>query len=56
MDYSKESKNEGKNPRGGGECTLTFSYIRMLGSFFWGHNFEFHFFGEFSEKLIFFWV
>ena len=53
MDYSKESKNEGKNSRG---CTLTFSYIRMLGSFFLGHNFEFQFFGEFSEKLIFFWV
>ena len=40
--------------RGGG--TLIFSYIRRLGSFFGGQNFEFQYFWGFSEKLIFFGV
>ena len=42
--------------QGGGGGTLIFSYIRRLGSFFWGQNFEFQYFWGFSEKLIFFGV
>ena len=34
--------------------TLIFSYIRRLGSFFGGQNFEFQYFLGFSEKLTFF--
>ena len=30
--------------------TLIFSYIRRLGSYFWVQNFEFQFFGGFSEE------
>ena len=39
---------------GGGTCTLIFSYIRRLGSFFWIQNFEFqYFFGVFRKINIF---
>ena len=34
----------------GGGGTLIYSYIRRLGSFFGVQNFEFKFFGGFSEK------
>ena len=37
-------------PRGGGGGTLIFSYIRRLGPFFGGQNFEFQYFFGFSEK------
>ena len=40
---------QGKKPRGGGG-TLIFSYIRRLGPFFGGSNFEFRYFLGFSEK------
>ena len=33
--------------------TLIFSRIHRLGLFFWVQNSEFHFFGGFSEKKIF---
>ena len=39
-------------PRGGGG-TQVFSCIHRLRSFFVGSNFEFHYFGGFSEKTIF---
>ena len=43
-------------PRGeGGWGTLIFSYIRRLGSFLGGQNFEFQYFWGF-RKIIFFWV
>ena len=35
---------------GGGGGSLIFSYIHRLGPFFWVQNFEFQFFGGFSEK------
>ena len=35
---------------GGGGGTLIFSYIRRLGPFFGGQNFEFQYFFGFSEK------
>ena len=41
-------------PRGGGGCTLIFSCIRRLRSFFGVLNFEFQYFWGFSEKRIFF--
>ena len=40
-------------PQGGGG-TLIFVYIHRLGSFFSVQNFEFQYFGGFSEKKIFF--
>ena len=39
-----------RTPRG---YSLIFPYIRRLGSFFWVQNFEFQYFGGFSEKKIF---
>ena len=39
---------------GGGGGTLIFTYIPRLESFFGVQNFEFQYFGGFSEKLIFF--
>ena len=38
---------------GGGGGNLVFSSIRRLWSFFGVQNFEFHYFGGLSEKLIF---
>ena len=43
-----------KMERGSQRGTLTFPFIRRLGSFFWVQNFEFQYFFVFSEKLIFF--
>ena len=44
---------KGITPRGEGG-TLLFSYIRRLGPFFGGQNFEFqYFFGVFRKKIFF---
>ena len=42
-------------PKGGAWGTLIFSYIRRLGSFLWGQNFEFqYFFFGFQKNKYFF--
>ena len=42
-------------PGGGGRGgTLIFSYIRRLGPFFWGQNFEFQYFLGFQKNKYFF--